>query len=95
MLEKEIVAAVLRLLKGHPHCYAWKEHGGMYGTAGIPDVIACVNGRFVALEVKRPGNKPTPLQRATLEQIQKAGGLAAVVTSKAEAEAVLREGGLA
>ena len=38
MLEKDIVAAILRYLKGRPHCFAWKTHGGMYGTAGIPEL---------------------------------------------------------
>ena len=52
MAERDIVAAILRLLRKTPNCFCWKEHGGMYGTAGIPDVIACINGRFVAFEVK-------------------------------------------
>ena len=29
MLEKDIVAAIMRLLKRTPRCFAWKEHGGM------------------------------------------------------------------
>ena len=52
MAERDIVAAILRLLKKTPRCFCWKEHGGLYGTAGIPDIIACVDGRFVAFEVK-------------------------------------------
>lgn len=52
MAERDIVTAILRLLRKTPNCFCWKEHGGMYGTAGIPDVIACINGRFVAFEVK-------------------------------------------
>ena len=36
MLEKEIVASILKLLRARPRCFAWKTHGGMYGTAGIP-----------------------------------------------------------
>ena len=35
MAERDIVAAILRLLKKTPGCFCWKEHGGMYGTAGI------------------------------------------------------------
>lgn len=52
MLERDIVAAILRYLKKGNHCFAWKTHGGMYGTAGIPDIIACIDGRFYAFEVK-------------------------------------------
>ena len=38
MLEKDIVKAIMKYLKTVPGCFAWKEHGGMYGTAGIPDI---------------------------------------------------------
>lgn len=84
-MEKDIVAAILRLLKKRPRCFAWKTHGGMYGTAGIPDIIACVDGRFYAFEVKQPGGRLTRLQAATLDKIRAAGGVAAMVTSAEEA----------
>lgn len=48
--------------------------------AGIPDFIICVNGIFVALELKRDDkSKATKLQEYTLEQINKVGGLGLVV----------------
>ena len=34
MAEKDVVNATMRYLKTMPGCFAWKEHGGMYGTAG-------------------------------------------------------------
>jgi RecB family endonuclease NucS len=34
--------------------YYLKVHGSMYQPAGTPDILACINGRFVAIEVKRP-----------------------------------------
>lgn len=81
MLEKDIVKAILQYLRGIPRCFAWKTHGGMYGTAGIPDVVACINGRFYAFEVKQPSGKLTRLQENTLEKICAAGGTAAKVVS--------------
>ena len=45
MTERDIVAAILRLLKKTPDCFAWKEHGGMYGTAGIPDELRAPHRR--------------------------------------------------
>jgi hypothetical protein len=33
-------------------------------------------GIFVGIEVKVPGNKPTARQKATIEEIKKAGGIA-------------------
>ena len=35
--ESVIVRSILNHLKSMPDCFAWKEHGGMYGTAGIPE----------------------------------------------------------
>lgn len=93
-MEKEIVAAILRYLKQRPRCFAWKTHGGMYGTAGIPDIIACMDGRFYAFEVKQPGGRLTRLQEVTLGKIRAAGGVAVKVTSVEEVKAaILEEGG--
>ena len=83
------MAAILRYLKGLPRCFAWKTHGGMYGTAGIPDIIACVEGRFYAFEVKQPGGRLSRLQEVTLKKIEAAGGVAVMVTSLDEVKKAL------
>lgn len=49
--------------------------------SGVPDVHACLNGRWISIEMKKPGAKPDPLQSYHLSQIQKAGGLATWATS--------------
>ena len=89
MLEKDIVAAIMRWLKTVPRCFAWKEHIGMYGTAGIPDVICCLDGRFFAFEVKTPEGRLTKLQEHTIQTIKDAGGHAYVVRSVDDVKAVL------
>ena len=89
MKENDIVKSILKYLKTVPSCFAWKEHGGMYGTAGIPDIIACIGGMFYAFEVKTPIGKTTALQDATIRKIQKCGGHAFVVHSVDEVKAVL------
>lgn len=53
----------------------------MYGTAGIPDVIACADGRFCGFEIKNETEKLTGLQEATIRKILKAGGVAVIVCS--------------
>ena len=93
MAEKDIVAGILRFLKTVPGCFAWKTHGGVYGTAGIPDIIACVNGRFFAFEVKTASGKATQLQQATVRKILAAGGTALVVRSVDEVRDALRGSG--
>ena len=89
MAEKDLVAKILRYLKTVPKCFAWKEHGGIYGTAGIPDIIACINGRFYAFEVKTPIGKTTKLQDAIIRKILACGGTALVVRTVDEVRAVV------
>lgn len=91
MAEKDIVQSILRCLKAVPGCFAWKTHGGMYGTAGIPDIIACVNGSFFAFEVKTANGKVTMLQEATIRKILVSGGTAAIVRSADEVRAILNK----
>lgn len=93
-MEKEIVSAILRYLRSLTACFCWKEHGGMYGTAGVPDIICCIGGRFFAFEVKQPKGRLTELQRITLSKIRAAGGVAAMVTSVDEVKAVLAKEGV-
>ena len=89
MKESDIVKSIIRYLKSLTDCFCWKEHGGMYGTAGIPDIICCYKGRFYGFEVKTEDGKPTELQKAMIRKIQKAGGTALVVRSVDEVRAVL------
>jgi len=42
---------------------------------GTPDILACLRGRFIGIEVKKPGGKPSPLQRVQLRKIREAGGI--------------------
>lgn len=84
MAEKDIVNKIIKYLKTLDHCFCWKEHGGMYGTAGIPDVICCYHGMFIGLEVKTEKGKLTKLQEITIRKIVTAGGTAVKVTSVEE-----------
>lgn len=43
-----------------------KIHGGPYTVAGTPDLIGSLNGRPFAIEVKRPGERPSAKQQAEL-----------------------------
>lgn len=64
----------------------------MYGTAGIPDIIACIDGRFYGFEVKTDEGTPTKLQLATIRKINAAGGIAQVVRSVEDVKAVIANG---
>lgn len=86
--EQQIQRAILSYLKSLG-IYAIKTIRSNRG--GVPDIIACAGGRFIALEVKRPGNKATALQQLEIARIEAAGGIAAVVYSKEDAAAILSD----
>jgi len=89
MTEKHIITEITRFLKTVPCCFFWKQHGGQYGTAGLPDIICCINGRFVAFEVKAPDGKLTKLQGVMLQRIKDAKGDAFKVTSVNEVKTIV------
>ena len=63
--------------------YFIKTHGDRFSRVGTPDILACVNGHFVAVEVKAENGKPSELQLYHLEQIRKAGGHSFLLYPKA------------
>lgn len=46
---------------------------------GIPDILACINGYFVGIEVKAQNGKPSELQKHHCQKIRNAGGFAFIV----------------
>ncbi|MDE5600147.1 MAG: VRR-NUC domain-containing protein [Oscillospiraceae bacterium] len=91
MNEKYIVNKIMKYLKCLPHCFCFKEHGGIYGTSGIPDIICCINGLFVAFEVKTEKGKLSKLQEITIGKIKKAKGKAYKVTSVEEVKDIVEQ----
>ena len=57
MTEQTLVDNIKKYLDSVPNLFYWKEHGGQFGTAGIPDIIVCYKGRFIAFECKRKNGK--------------------------------------
>jgi Holliday junction resolvase len=76
--EAKVKKKVVAVLKQHDAYFFYPVTGG-YGRSGVPDVIACHDGRFIAIECKAGKNKPTPLQEKNLSDIQAAGGVALVI----------------
>jgi Holliday junction resolvase len=52
---------------------------GAYTSIGVPDIIACIRGKFVAIECKAGNNRPTELQHKNIEAIRNNDGHAWVV----------------
>lgn len=55
-----------------------KFHGNAFTRDGIPDLLCCVNGKFLAIEVKGDGGEPSKLQLREINKIDEAGGVALV-----------------
>lgn len=87
------------LEQAFPGSYWWKVHGGPFTPAGIPDLCGVVLwnarhgvtvGRSVLLEVKRPGERASSIQRARMRRLERAGAIVAVVTTAEEAIDVVK-----
>lgn len=83
-LKNRICGAIRR---EYPGAKVIKIRQDAYQERGISDVLVCVMGQFVALEVKVDHRKydASEHQRNFIRQIQEAGGVAGVVETPEEA----------
>ena len=70
---------------------------GWYATSvvigsrnGVPDIVACVDGRAVAVEVKVGKDRLSPLQRVEADRWRRAGGIYIEARSVEDVTAGLR-----
>lgn len=64
-----------------------EDHGGWQvkffanrmTKTGIPDILACINGYFVAIEVKAEHGRPSELQKHHVKKINESGGYAIIL----------------
>lgn len=80
--EKNFENRVKAYLKSKGVWYIKYWGGARFTKSGIPDLLACVNGKFYAIELKASNGKPLDLQLYAIEQIRKAGGKAFVLYPK-------------
>ncbi|CAB4189943.1 Restriction_endonuclease_like domain containing protein [uncultured Caudovirales phage] len=83
--EKKVKNKVVEVLKAHGVYYFFPATYGM-GRSGVPDIICCYQGRFLAIECKAGAGKTTALQDRELDLIKKAGGVQMVVNEKTVGE---------
>jgi Holliday junction resolvase len=78
MREQDIQRKIIKYLDSLPNSYVIKTIST--NKAGVPDIIACIDGKFIAIEVKTPKTKNniSELQKYNLEKITQAGGYALV-----------------
>jgi Holliday junction resolvase len=76
--ESKVKLTVVKLLKQYGVYFFFPATHG-YGRSGVPDIVCCINGKFLGIECKAGKNEPTALQQREINQIQAAGGMAMVV----------------
>lgn len=82
MKEKLFETQLKQYLKDNSIWYVKYWGGGEFTKAGIPDLICCINGIFVAIEVKASNGRPSELQKYEIEEIKKSNGIAFVLYPK-------------
>jgi len=95
LTEKQIQSQILEYLNLSGH-YCWRNNTGQMtaidkygkqrrwraGIKGSSDIIGISkDGKFIAIECKRPGKKVTQDQQWFLDEISKRGGIGIVATS--------------
>jgi Holliday junction resolvase len=76
--EAKVKKKVVDVLKKNGAYYFFPATGG-YGRSGVPDIVGCYRGVFIAIECKAGSNKPTALQEAEMRKIREANGFTLVV----------------
>ena len=78
MKEKAFENKIKEWLKDHK-CYNVKFFANGYTKRGVPDILACVNGWFIGIEVKADAGKPSEIQLYNIKKIRESGGFGWVV----------------
>lgn len=91
--ESALQKECLRWAKSLPKSWALKVVGSGVQSSGVPDIIMCIKGYFIAIELKRPDGKGklSDIQKAQMERIRKAGGRAVMVSSFEEFKKIIGE----
>ena len=76
--ESKVKQKVVAVLKQYGIYYFYPVTGG-YGRSGVPDIVACWQGRFIGIECKASGGRPTDLQMKNLHEITAQGGISLLV----------------
>lgn len=76
--EGKVKAKVKRLLDKYKARYEYWPVPYGYGASSL-DCIICFRGRFIGVETKAPGGKPTDRQKMIIRQMRDAGALVFVI----------------
>ena len=82
--EKKVKDWLKRELKKlYPDIFIYMAPGGAFGMKGIPDLLCCTHGIFVAIEVKaNEKGKATDMQVYQMRKLSEAGAVVALMKGK-------------
>lgn len=90
LTESNLQKKVTEYLKKE-NIYFINVYGSGRTAKGAPDIIACVNGKFVALELKVGSNNMQPDQIIHKRRIKRSGGLHYVPRTLDEVKKIINE----
>ena len=82
--EKNFENRIKKFLK-EKGVYYFKTFGNAYQRSGLADIICCVNGKFLAIEVKAENGRPSELQLYEKRQVENANGIS-IITKPSQFE---------
>ena len=88
MLEQKVQKKIIDFLND---IGAWSCKIISSNKAGTPDILACHQGKFLAIECKSVKGKPSEIQKYQISQIEQAGGIAVVAYSINDVKRIIHE----
>ena len=76
MNESAIKTKIRKYLKDEGYFIPYNPH---FGKSGVPDILGCMYGKFIAIEVKQERGLLTALQAHEIDEIRNKGGGHAIV----------------
>lgn len=93
-LERTLRERIKNFLNSIPDCMVTVRHQAGYGTKGDPDLVGCIRGRHIELEIKRPTNKPTPIQVKRMDAWKSVGAIVGCVCDIDQTRNLFKEYGV-
>lgn len=82
--EKDIQNAIIEYLTYNRYFFYRNNTGAAkmangrfvsFGVKGAPDIVCCIKGKFVGIEVKRTGGKQSVEQKLFQQALERSGGI--------------------
>ena len=91
MKESKLQRDIRKALEKEIGGFWFKTHGSQFQMKGLPDLLGCVDGRYIGIEVKKYSSGTTkPHQISVLKRMRTAGAIAFVTRSSEHAVRKLR-----